>query len=114
MKCSLTLASRRQTAVVILRFMDKIRSCQAASDSAPWLPSEPGPARCSVNGADAELRNAALRLALTARDGVLAPAAFDNAFTQSPHALAGELFSVTTRDKRRNRRISPLRVLDWG
>ena len=60
---------------------------------APWLPAEPGAAHCSVDGASFELRNEALRFALTARDGVLAPAAFDNGFTHSPHALRGELFS---------------------
>ena len=68
---------------------------------APWLPSEPGRAHCAVHGAEVELRNQALRFALTARDGVLAPAAFDNGFTQAPRALKGELFSVTTRDKQR-------------
>ncbi len=69
---------------------------------APWLPSEPGAAHCGVRGADAELRNQALRFALTTRDGVLAPAAFDNGFARTPHALKGDLFSVTTRDKQRS------------
>jgi hypothetical protein len=68
---------------------------------APWLPTAPGAARCEVAGDRAELRNAALRLALSAHDGVLAPEAFDNGFTQAPHALKGELFSVTTRAKMR-------------
>jgi len=61
----------------------------------------PGAARCSAGDGSAELRNASLRLALSSRDGVLAPAAFDNGFTQVPHALQGELFSVTTRAKLR-------------
>jgi hypothetical protein len=65
----------------------------------PWLPLAPGAARCEVAGSGAELRNAALRVALSARDGVLVPTAFDNGLTQAPHALKGELFSVTTRDK---------------
>ena len=67
----------------------------------PWLPLAPGAARCEVAGGSAELRNAALRFALSAHDGVLAPAAFDNGFTQAPHALKGELFSVTTRARTR-------------
>lgn len=67
----------------------------------PWLPLDPGAARCRVVDGGAELRNAALRFALSARGGVLAPTAFDNGFTRSPHALSGELFSVTTRDRTR-------------
>jgi len=67
----------------------------------PWLPMAPGAARCEAAGGRAELHNAALRFALSARDGLLAPAAFDNGFTQVPHALQGELFSVTTRAKLR-------------
>ena len=68
---------------------------------APWLPLDPGAARCSAVDGGAELRNASLRFALAAHDGVLAPTALDNGFTQVPHALKGELFSVTTRDKKR-------------
>ena len=68
---------------------------------APWLPLDPGAARCSVADGNAELRNASLRFALAVHDGVLAPATFDNGFTRAPHALKGELFSVTTRDKKR-------------
>jgi len=67
----------------------------------PWLPLDPGAARCSASGDRAELRNAALRLALSVHDGVLAPAAFDNGFAPAPNALKGELFSVTTRAKNR-------------
>jgi hypothetical protein len=75
----------------------------AASPSLPppWLPLDPGAARCSVDGAAAELGNRALRFALAAHGDALAPVAFDNGFTQTPHALKGELFSVTTRDKKR-------------
>ena len=61
----------------------------------------PGAAHCDVTNAGAELRDAALRFALSAQDGVLAPAAFDNGFTQAPHALRAELFSLTTRAKTR-------------
>ena len=68
---------------------------------APWLPLDPGAARCGAADGNAELRNASLRFALAVHDGVLAPMALDNGFTQAPHALKGELFSVTTRDKKR-------------
>jgi len=68
---------------------------------APWLPLDPGATRCSVVDGGAELRNAALRFALSAHDGVLAPTVLDNGFTQAAHALKGELFSVTTRDNKR-------------
>ena len=68
---------------------------------APWLPLDPGAARCGAADGSAELRNASLRFALAVHDGVLAPMALDNGFTQAPHALKGELFSVTTRDKKR-------------
>ena len=65
----------------------------------PWLPLDPGAARCSVSNVGAELRDAGLRFALSVQDGVLAPAAFDNGFTQTPHPLRAELFSLTTRAK---------------
>jgi hypothetical protein len=69
---------------------------------APWLPLDPGAARCSTADGTAQLQNEALRFALTTRGGVLAPAALDNRFTQAPHGLEGELFSVTTRDRTRS------------
>jgi hypothetical protein len=88
-----------------LAFLLALAGVQALADSPalppPWLPLDPGAARCSVNGVDAELGNQALRFALTSRDGVLTPAAFDNGFTQAAHALHGELFAVTLRDKKR-------------
>ncbi|MCK9687810.1 enterotoxin [Scleromatobacter humisilvae] len=68
---------------------------------APWLPLEPGAAHCGVADGEAELRNIALRFALGMHDGALTPTAFDNGFAKAPHALKGELFSVTTRDKKR-------------
>jgi hypothetical protein len=66
-----------------------------------WLPAEPGVATCRVEGAHPELRNDLLRVGFSANDKRLAPEAMDNGFTRSPHAMSGELFSVTTRDKTR-------------
>ena len=93
----------RSLALASLLALAGAQACAASPAlSPPWLPLDPGAARCGVHGADAELRNRALRFALTARDGVLAVNALDNGFTQAPHPLKGELFSVTTRDKKRS------------
>ena len=92
----------RRLALASLLALAAVQAFAAApSLPPPWLPLDPGAARCSINGADVELGNRALRLALAAHASVLMPVAFDNGFTRTPHALAGELFSVTTRDKTR-------------
>ncbi|MGA9341991.1 MAG: hypothetical protein WBV61_06610, partial [Rhodanobacteraceae bacterium] len=64
----------------------------------PWLPSDPGKAQCDVGKNTAELRDGALRFAISLDHGALRPSAFDNRFTKSNHALKGELFSVLPRD----------------
>ena len=93
----------RSLALASLLALAGAQACAASpSLSPPWLPLDPGAARCGVHGTDAELHNRALRFALSARDGVLAVSALDNGFTQAPHPLKGELFSVTTRDKKRS------------
>ncbi|HWG11162.1 MAG TPA: enterotoxin [Rhodanobacteraceae bacterium] len=66
----------------------------------PWLPLDPGAARCSVGGDAAQLENASLRFALATKNGALRPLAFDNRFTGDAHALHGEWFVLTTRDGR--------------
>ncbi|MBS0431214.1 MAG: enterotoxin, partial [Proteobacteria bacterium] len=68
---------------------------QAAS---PWLPVEPGAARCHVEGDAAQLDNAVLRFAVASKDGTLRPQAFDNRFTNDARALHGELFSLKPRE----------------
>jgi hypothetical protein len=92
----------RTFTLVSLLTLSGAQACAASTQlPPPWLPLDPGAAHCSVNGADAELGNQALRFALAARDGMLAPVAFDNGFTHAPHALRGELFAITIRDKKR-------------
>ena len=64
---------------------------------APWLPLDPGSARCRVDPAHAELSNAALRFAVNVTGRALHPAALDNRFTDVKHRLEGELFTVAPR-----------------
>lgn len=66
----------------------------------PWLPEDPGAARCSIEGDAAQLANASLRFALATKDGALRPLAFDNRFVGDAHALQGEWFVLTVRDGR--------------
>ncbi len=64
----------------------------------PWLPLDPGRARCSVQDGRLQLHNAALRFEVAATGGALAPVALDNRFTGTAHALAGELFRLARRN----------------
>ncbi len=70
----------------------------AAFAQPPWLPVDPGKARCSTRDGVGQLENAALRFALSARQERLRPQAFDNRFTAAAHALTGELFSLKLRN----------------
>ena len=63
----------------------------------PWLPGDPGKATCHVTDAGGELANAALRFAVVQKDATLLPAAFDNRYAATPHALQGALFELTQR-----------------
>ena len=77
-----------------------VSAIAAADDApAPWLPKDPGKAQCRVTRDGGELANSALRFAVAAQDGELTPAAFDNRYTASPHALSGNLFALNWRDK---------------
>jgi hypothetical protein len=69
----------------------------AAELPPPWLPLEPGPARCTSGRVEAALANAALRFSVRSQDQHLYPAALDNGFTHEHLALAGELFTLTPR-----------------
>ena len=73
-------------------------ACACAAQAAPpWLPLDPGKARCSARDGRFQLENAALRFEATTDGGALRPAALDNRFTGSAHALSGELFRYKTR-----------------
>ncbi|HEX4511441.1 MAG TPA: enterotoxin, partial [Burkholderiaceae bacterium] len=63
----------------------------------PWLPIDPGRAHCSVDADHAELKNRALRFAVSSAAGGLVPIALDNGFTGQAEPLAGDLFSILPR-----------------
>jgi len=63
----------------------------------PWLPFDPGAARCEASAEGGSLRNGALRFAVARSEGGLVPAALDNGFTGQAHALGGDLFAVLPR-----------------
>jgi hypothetical protein len=63
----------------------------------PWLPLDPGAARCEAGAEGASLRNGALRFAVALRAGGLVPTALDNGFTGHAHPLDGDLFAVMPR-----------------
>jgi len=67
----------------------------------PWLPADPGPAKCGADANGAELTNAALRFAVTLQHKSVRPALLHNAFAQRAQALDGELFVVTVREGER-------------
>lgn len=69
----------------------------AAGLPSPWLPRDPGAARCRVTNGMAELQNSALRFAVRSKGNTLELEALDNAFTGEALPLHGELFAVTQR-----------------
>ena len=70
----------------------------------PWLPFDPGEARCSSAAGDLSLSNAGLRLQLAAQGASLKPVELKNQFTQNTQALRGELFEVTLGGGRTDRK----------
>ena len=67
--------------------------------AAPWLPLEPGPARCTVAAAGGEVADAALSVSVGAESGRLALGRLLNRLDGAETALSGELFLLTRRDK---------------
>jgi hypothetical protein len=76
----------------------------------PWLPADPGVAVAGVStmanphgpqGSGFTLRNRALAFEVDMLGGAATPANFDDFWTHAKHALRGELFTLTLRDKRR-------------
>ncbi|MFO0585465.1 MAG: enterotoxin [Anaeromyxobacter sp.] len=63
----------------------------AAASPRPWLPLDPGPARCAA-GERASLEDAAIEVVLSAADGRLRLASLRNGFTGRTLPLEGELF----------------------
>ena len=63
----------------------------------PWLPVEPGRARCEVADGRGVLSNEVLTFAVYSAHGSLRPARFENRFVHRSTTLEGELFQVKTR-----------------
>ena len=68
---------------------------------APWLPLDPGVARCESHEDGTSLRNEAIGFDLSTSSSVATPGSLHNGFTNSTHPMKGEPFSVTLRDKTR-------------
>jgi hypothetical protein len=64
---------------------------------APWLPIDPGPARCQVDATGAALSNGAVRFGVATQGTSLKPALLLNGFTHRSRSLDGELFDVKPR-----------------
>ncbi|MFO1394432.1 MAG: enterotoxin [Steroidobacteraceae bacterium] len=89
-------------------------ACTAAGAGAlppPWLPVDPGPARCTIADGEARLANAAIGVAWSARGASLRPLSLSNGFTGAQRVLSGEVFTVTLREGRVRRPASGF-VLD--
>jgi hypothetical protein len=82
----------------------------AESLAPPWLPKDPGSARCVVEAESARLFDDAVSISLTARDGALQPDAFENRFTGTTLPLKGEFFTVTLRVDKSKRLASQFRL----
>ena len=72
-------------------------SCKGFAQD-PWLPIDPGPARCTVSDRSAALDNLALRLSVVIGNAQLRLQDFDNRLSGVVHPLAGELYTLTLRD----------------
>ena len=82
----------------------------ADSLTPPWLPIDPGFARCVIADGRAQLDDDAVALSVATTGGQLRPAALENRFTGHKLALQGELFTVTLRADKSKRVASEFRV----
>jgi hypothetical protein len=76
----------------------------------PWMPTDPGAARCVVSADGAWLFDDAVRFSIASRDGSLRPVALENRFVQRTLPLEGELFTVTLRADKAKRLASQFRL----
>ena len=72
----------------------------AARAADPWLPLDPGPARCAVTAAGGELSDGALAISVAVADGRLALRRLVNRLGGGEVPLDGELFQLKLRDDR--------------
>lgn len=85
--------------VAVARMLDASAAPQEGL-APPWLPSDPGQAHCQLGQDHASLNNAALRFDLALQGNSIKPALFGNGYTHTDQKLDGELFAVTTRDRK--------------
>ncbi len=64
----------------------------------PWLPRDPGAARCTAGDNSATLENSGLRFSVAILGAGLRPRNFDNLLNGTAHPLVGELYSLKFRD----------------
>ncbi len=66
----------------------------------PWLPLYPGQAHCRVGDGSAVLSNEVLSFEVRKEAGSLQPARLENRFVHQSASLDGQLFVLTTRDRK--------------
>lgn len=82
----------------------------AESLSPPWLPIDPGIARCVIADGRAELSDEAVAFSISTAGGQIRPEVLENRFTGRKLPLQGELFTVTLRMDKSKRVASEFRV----
>jgi len=70
----------------------------AATAAEPWLPLDPGPARCAATAGGGELANGALTVSVAVKDGALGLHRLVNRLGGGEAPLEGELFQLKLRD----------------
>ena len=94
--------SLRSLALATLLALAGAKACGASPSLAPpWLPLDPGVARCEAAEDKASLGNRALGFRIRTASGSDTLGSLHNGFTNADRALKGEPFSVTLRDKTR-------------
>ena len=92
---------RRFAPACLLALVAATASAAPAALPAPWLPLDPGAARCEAAEDKASLGNRALGFHIRTASGSDTLGSLHNGFTNADRALRGEPFSVTLRDKTR-------------
>jgi hypothetical protein len=102
----------RTVATALAILLAALRGAAAEADTLPrpWLPKDPGVARCHADANGGRLSNATIGFAVESHEGALRPTALENGFTGRRLPLPGELFTVTLRVDKSKRLASQFKL----
>ncbi len=98
------------TALALISVLSSSATTAAELLPPPWLPKDPGIARCIAEAGTARLSNDAVGFSIDSRSASLRPVALENRFLVRTTPLQGEIFTVTLRADKSKRLASQFRL----